>query len=278
MTKEYIIYADESDQKGEYYSNFFGGVLVRAEDFEYINREIAKIKDEQNLFGEIKWYKVTAQYLKKYQAIIDRFFEFVKEDRVKVRIMFTQNLFVPQGLDQYQKDNTYFMLYYQFIKHAFGLKFSNQSGKNINLRIYLDKLPDTAEKISLFKSYLLNLQTIKEFQRANIKIKADQIAEVSSHDHDILQCLDVILGSMQFRLNDKHLCKPADSKRRGKKTIAKEKLYKRINENIRDIYPHFNIGISTSKKGDLANLWHHSYRHWKFIPKTHNIDPTKSKN
>lgn len=277
MTKEYIIYADESDQKGEYFSNFFGGALVRAEDFEYINRELAELKFEQHLFGEIKWNKTTEKYFEKYQAVIDKFFEFIKADLIKVRIMFTQNIYIPKGLDEYQKDNAYFMLHYQFIKHVFGLKYSNDNDLNINLRLYLDKLPDTKEKVKIFKSYLLNLQELPDFRQVNIKIKEDQIAEVSSHDHDILQCLDVILGSIQFRLNNKHLYRPAGAKRRAKKTIAKEKLYKNINRNIREIFSYFNIGISTSKKGDVKNLWHHSYRHWKFVPKNCDIDPTKSK-
>ena len=73
----------------------------------------------------------------------------------------------------------------------------------------------------------------------------DQIAEVDSHEHSILQAVDVVLGSMQFRLNDFHRAKPPGQARRGKKTIAKEKLYKRISQRIRSIYPNFNIGIST---------------------------------
>ena len=78
----------------------------------------------------------------------------------------------------------------------------------------------------------------KEFRKAKIYIKEDQIAEVSSHDHVLMQCLDVVLGSIQFRLNNKHLIKPLGKKRRGKKTIAKEKLYKYILRRIRNIYPY----------------------------------------
>ena len=33
----YIIYADESDRKGKYFSNFFGGALVRTSDRETIS-------------------------------------------------------------------------------------------------------------------------------------------------------------------------------------------------------------------------------------------------
>lgn len=112
---------------------------------------------------------------------------------------------------------------------------------------------------------------------ANLSIAYDQIAEIESHRHNILQCLDIVLGSMSFRLNDKHKEKPEGSRKRGKRTIAKEKLYQHINRRIRQLYPYFNIGISTGLKDGKANRWHHPYRHWLFIPKHSKFDMSKSK-
>jgi len=82
---------------------------------------------------------------------------------------------------------------------------------------------------------------------------------------------------MCFRLNDKHKERPLGQRFRGKRTIAKEKLYKFLLGRIKDIYPNFNVGESTGTQGDRANRWRHPYRHWKFIPKDHEIDGTKSK-
>jgi hypothetical protein len=69
---------------------------------------------------------------------------------------------------------------------------------------------------------------------------------------------------MSFRLNNKHKAIPGGKRRRGKRTVAKEKLYKHILRQIETIRPHFNIGISTGQNGDPANRWHHPYRHWNF--------------
>ncbi|MEC5395322.1 hypothetical protein [Bergeyella sp. RCAD1439] len=80
-----------------------------------------------------------------------------------------------------------------------------------------------------------------------------------------MQCLDIVLGSMSFRLNDMHKEKLQGQSRRGKRTIAKEKLYKHINSLIREIRPNFNIGISTGIDGDALNRFSHPYRHWLFI-------------
>ena len=69
---------------------------------------------------------------------------------------------------------------------------------------------------------------------------------------------------MQFRLNDKHLDKPPGSNLRGRRTIAKERVYKAISARIRGLRPNFNIGIDTGLDGEKANRWHHPYRHWLF--------------
>ncbi|BCJ87503.1 hypothetical protein skT53_24880 [Effusibacillus dendaii] len=62
----------------------------------------------------------------------------------------------------------------------------------------------------------------------------------------------------------------------GKRTIAKEKLYKHINKRIREIYPNFNIGISAGTK-NIHDRWLHPYRHWLFVPSQHKIAPEYTK-
>lgn len=266
MTCEYIIYCDESEKSGCRYSNFYGGALVRLQDIHGIIERIKQKKHELNLYGEVKWQKVTTTYLGKYLSLMNEFLDLAKADKVKLRIMFTQNDLQPQNLQSYHREHEYFILYYQFIKHAFGLRYSNEGGNPIEIRIYFDKLPDTQEKSELSKDFVHGINRWPEFKRARIRILRDQLAEVTSHKHVILQCLDVVLGAMQFRLNNKHKIKVAGSKRRGKRTIAKEKLYKHINNKIREIYPGFNIGITTGLQGNIANRWNHSYRHWLFRP------------
>jgi hypothetical protein len=276
LSQEYIIYCDESIDNGRYFSNFYGGVLVRSSDLNQVQKVLLDRKTELNLLKEAKWSKVTDKYLSKYLGLMETFFALVEVDKVKTRIMFTQNSIVAKSLRFEQLENEYFLLYYQFVKHAFGLQYSNSTNSPIQVRLYFDDLPDTREKVANFKVYIAGLNRFRQFEDANIKIPLDQIAEVNSHDHPVLQCLDVVLGSMQFRLNDKHKEKPEGSRVRGKRTIAKEKLYVYINQRIRKIYPNFNIGISTARS-DVRNTWLHPYRHWLFKPKEHEIDSSKTK-
>lgn len=273
--REYVIYTDESDKDGRYFSNFYGGVLVRSTDLDDVVKRLEKCKRQENLLQEVKWQKVTANYLEKYRALMGEFFDLVAVGRIKVRIMFTQNRVVPKGLSAEQCKNEYYLLYYQFLKHAFGL--TQHGAGNVNIRVNLDQLPANREETTAFRSYILRLNLNAQFRAAGIQFRDDQIAEVNSKDHVLLQCLDVVLGGMCFRLNDKHKEKPPGQRRRGNRTIAKEKLYKFMNQRVREIHPGFNVGESTGKPGGPKDVWNHAYRHWKFVAKDHEIDKSRQK-
>lgn len=277
MKKQYLIYADESHRKGKYFSNFYGGALVDYTELEKISNELNAKKEELGLFQEVKWTKVTEQYLDKYLELINYFFEFVKSNKIKVRIMFRQNAQVPQNLTREHEEKEYFLLYYQFIKHAFGIDYCNPNEKDqVILKLYFDKLPDTKRKNKEFKGYIYALNDF--FCINNVHIYNEDIAEVDSKNHVILQCMDVILGAMNFKLNNMDKEKMLGSNRRGKRTIAKEKLYRNILRNIKVIHPNFNIGISTGWRGDFANNWIDSYRHWCFKSKNSIFDSSLTKN
>jgi len=265
--KEYIIFCDESEKSGKYYSNFYGGLIVGAAHYEKIAERLNEEKIKLNFYGEVKWDKVSERYLPKYVAFIHKFFREVRRGRLRLRIMYRQNAYDPCGLTDHHINNQYFLLYYQFIKHAFGLPHLTPRDGGTKIRLYFDQFPDTSEKAEQFKGYLLGLNMNKKFNEAKIVLSRENIAEVRSHDHVLLQGLDIVLGSMSFRLNDKHKQKPEGQRLRGKKTRAKEALYKVILAEIRKIHPNFNIGITTSMKGDMREKWASPYLHWNFRPK-----------
>lgn len=277
MAREYIIYTDESIKSGTYYGNFYGGVLLRSSDFDAVNAALRAVATSEGLLREIKWQKVTAQYLSKYIALMDAFFDLVRDNRIKVRVMFTQSKHVATGLEAYHREHSYHILYYHFLKHAFGLRYANPGGSPIRLRIYVDQLPDTTDKNALFKAFVTGLERSKEFRESRIVVPEDQIAEVDSRKHIVLQCLDVLLGAMQFRLNNRHLDKPEGSALRGSRTVAKEKLYNQLNKRIRELYPGFNIGISTGTPNGEIDRFKQPYRHWLFVPKDSRLDLTQVK-
>ena len=116
MAKEYLLYCDESVEKGIYYSDFYGGALLDSKHFEHVVKTLNLKKEQLNLFKEVKWHKVSSTYLEKYMSLIDEFFNFIKDGTIKIRIMFRQSAFEPINLSSEQKDNGFFLLYYQFIQ------------------------------------------------------------------------------------------------------------------------------------------------------------------
>jgi hypothetical protein len=270
--KEYIIFCDESDSRGKYYSNFYGGLVVGSSKYQLLTNQLNELKHQLHFFCEIKWEKVTERYLDKYITLIEHFFREVKHKNIKIRIMFTHNTMVSKSELAIRGDLKYFKLYYQFIKHAFGLSYIPYSDEGTLVRLFFDVFPHKKERAEQFKGFLLGLQENQWFKAANIKLSKSEIAEVKSHDHVLLQCLDIVLGSMNFKLNDKNKEKLPGSNRRGKKTIAKEKLYKVILKEIQAIKPNFNIGISTSVKGDKSNRWQSPHLHWCFTAEDSEFD------
>lgn len=266
---EYILYCDESSDKGTKYSDFFGGCMVNSKNATAVISALEKKKRELHLRGEIKWTKVTANYLDHYIQMMDLFFDFIGEGKIKMRVMFRKNEDTPHGKPVHEKDDKYFKLYYQFIKHSFGLKEIPAEEGKVFLRVYFDQLPDTKVKCEKFKDFVRNLPNTSDFQRVRgrLCIRKEDVADVCSHDHVLLQCADIVLGAMYFRLNELHKERPEGSRTRGKRTIAKEKLYKHINKRICELLPNFNIGISTGQRNYSHPDWELPYSHWRFIPK-----------
>jgi hypothetical protein len=275
---EYIIYADESDEGGPFYANFYGGLLVRSPHLPEVLTHLKEAKQRLRLNGKVKSDKVTPQYLGKYTALMEGLFDLVERDLVKIRIMFQHRTHVAVGLTAEQKSNTYYLLYYQFLKHAFGLRYAaDPRGLPVAVRLYLDRRSGTQERKTQFRNYIAALGSQPQFRAARISFHPEQIVEVAIDDHDLLQCIDIVLGAMQYRLNDWHKRVPEGATRRAKRTIAKEKLYKAILARVLRLYPGFNIGITTGMKGDPANRWRDRYRHWDFEPSESRSDPTRVK-
>lgn len=278
MPERFIIFCDESVEKGPFFSHFYGGVLVRANDREALEKEIQAKKEELNFRGEVKWTKITENYADKYVELVDFIFDLVEQGRMKMRIMYTQNINVPPDLDEYKVDNQYFMLYYQFIKHAFGLRYWRQEDNydTVEVSVYIDDPPQSHDKFDRFADYIASLSAFIPFSQGGVSFPRSEVAKVVSHKHNILQALDIVLGGMQSRLNEAHTKPVPPAKRRSKRARAKELVYKKIKERIWRIYPNFNIGVSTGSP-NYVERWTHPYRHWCFVPNGSTVDRSRGK-
>ena len=273
----FIIYCDESDSKGKYFPNFYGGALVEASKQKAVDAELQAKKDALNVFrGEMKWERVTPHYASKYIEFLELVFDIIARGDLKVRVMFTHNQHRP-NLQDYQIGKDYLLLYYQFLKHAFGLQYSTHGLETASAAVLLDDMPADTESINEFRRYLANLSDYPKWRKAGFSLAFDDITTVNSRDHNIMQALDIILGGVNSRLNEKHTRVIPPARRRSKRARAKEQVYAVIKRRVKELYPNFNFGVSTSVKGDLANRFHHPYRHWEFQPSDSTHDPSRTK-
>lgn len=269
------IWLDESDRHGEFYSNFYGGLLVHSRYYREVLERMRSIVEETGIRDEIKWQKVNEYHYEKYIRLVDLLFDLAKEGKLKIRIFFRHNQYCPTRLTSEERKSDYPMLYYQFIKYAFGLPYAG-IGELDALTLYLDEIPLRQAERDDFISHIRGLAKDHILKKMGLKIAEDGIIEVNSKQHLPLQFMDVILGAICFKLNGKDKLKAEGENKVGKRTIMKLKLYKHINMRIRDIYPNFNIGVTTPIRVN-SDSWTQVYRHWSFIPKYHTRDTARTK-
>ena len=226
--KEYLIFCDESVGKGEYFSNFYGGVRIGSSSLSGVLTRLNLARSTAGLTGEVKWSKTDAKCVARYEHIMSAFFNEISWGNIVARIMFTANCDIPVGLTQEHHNQRYFILYYQFLKHCFGLLHMPPHTVRPRLRIYLDEIGDTVEQVSRLRNFIRLLAA----PPSHFSIADSDISEVCSHHHLLMQCIDVVLGAMAFKLNDKNKEIPNGCTVRGKRTIAKDRLQKFIHKQI----------------------------------------------
>lgn len=269
-----FIWLDESDRHGEFYSNFYGGILVPSKHHREVIERMHSIVTEAGINDEIKWQKVNEYHYERYLRVVDELFDLAKEDKLKIRIFFRHNQFTASRLKPDEKKADYQMLYYQFIKFAFGLPFANENLDSMTL--FIDEIPLRQIERDEFLSHIRSLANDPVLKGKGLKIAEDGIIEVNSKHHLPLQFMDLILGAICFKLNEKNKLKAEGENKIGKRTLVKLKLYKHINTRIREIYPNFNIGVTTPIRIP-SDSWTQVYRHWSFIPKYHTRDASRTK-
>lgn len=270
------IWLDESDKKGSYYSNFYGGILMDSRKYDFVLKEATNLLTELGIENEIKWQNVNAYTFDRYVRIVDYIFDLLERGDAKIRIFFRNNQYKAIGLTKAHQANEFTILYYEFIKHGFGLRYCDMPLDERFVRLYIDDIPARGSQVAEFRRFILGLNYDRIFKSNHVHIRDNDIIEVDSEKHLPLQFLDLILGAMCFRLNDKHRIKDPQTGKRGKRTILKEKLYKHIYGRISVLRPHFNIGESTGII-DYRDRWRYPYSHWSFKPASSVRDYSEAK-
>ena len=213
-----FIWLDESDRHGEFYSNFYGGILVSSKHHREVMERMRSIVTEVGINDEIKWQKVNEYHYEKYLRVVDELFDLAKEGKLKIRIFFRHNQFTASRLTPEEKKADYQMLYYQFIKFAFGLPYADEELDSMTL--FIDEIPLRQSERDEFLSHIRGMANDPVLKSKGLRIADDGIVEVNSKQHLPLQFMDVILGAICFKLNEKDKLKAEGENKIGKRTLV----------------------------------------------------------
>lgn len=250
--ERYVVVCDESTRHGLNYSYFYGGAILKESNYQKIN-EVLNLYSTSKGLGEVKRTKITLTNYRNYIELLDLFFTYVKSSDIKARVMFSKN----EELDVLPKslDETYCKFYYLFLRYAFSIYYV---GQNVSLRLIFDDLPETKAACKKLKTYLVNNLNSVVIERGNrVSLKAGDIEEVNSKKHMVMQCMDVIMGLVDFHLN------ATTEERESKRGQARTYVLKFVLSKINEIHDNFVLTETTmpinSHKG-----WKDCYKHFVF--------------
>lgn len=174
----YNLYCDESgiERKGGFY---FGGIHCSPERAKRLEAQIAAFRERTGCLREMKWTKVSAKMLPSYIEFTNIFFEDAYATFVLTEVQKGDH-WLSLGRTEEER---FFQAYFRFL--------SDSMWANARYKIYLD---NQSCKKYRWKSlhYVMNMPYIRH--KTQKKIIA--LSAVDSHDQDLVQLVDVLLGAL----------------------------------------------------------------------------------
>jgi len=228
------IYCDESNHlEHSTKPMVLGAISCPFEKAKEINSRIREMKDEHGLSNnyEIKWTNVSKGKIDFYKDIVNYFFDI--DDLGFRAIIASKN-----GLDHKKYNNTHNDWYYRM----YYLLLTKIISSDLNYKICLDK-KDTLGKEKINELQKVLCRTEFDFNTSIIK----EIREVHSHQVQLVQLVDLLIGAIQFNLCSKNNPNESSAKRKLVDLIQK-KSNKTLTQNTLPSEFKFNLFFWTGKK------------------------------
>ena len=187
---DFEVYCDESclealAKKEQHLFMGIGSVWMPAELRETFKSEMIRIKSEYNVFGEVKWQKVSPKYLDMYKEIIDFFFN---SKYLRFRVILVES----DKVDHVKFNNSdaelgFYKFYYQLLK-SWIWDFNNYA-------VFVDL------KENRNKGRLNDLEGILDM--ANLFSDVTRVQGLPSEQSLGIQMADVLTGLVTAKFNNK---------------------------------------------------------------------------
>lgn len=193
-----------------------GGICVRKGSIPQIHENIDAFRQMHNMHAELKWSKVSNQKEAEYRALVELFFALNNANYLHFHsIIFDSHRANHKKFNNGDADIGLSKLYYQLILHRFSRYYPHAEG----MCVCLDRRNSSTSLNDLRN--ILNAGIAKTHGITGDPIK--QVVSQESHDDDLLQLNDVILGAVCAARNGKHkLVTGRESKRNLAKLVLEK--------------------------------------------------------
>lgn len=212
--QDYIFIADEAGISNDRFT-VVGGICMHRDTVAGVYETLKQYRATFNMNSELKWSKISNQKETEYRWLVDYFFALNNSNRLQFHaIIFDSHAWNHRKFNDGEGDTGLSKLYYQLLLH----KFMCRCGPHGSLYVCMDHRNSKTSLEDLKR--MLNAAGDRDHQ---LSCCLKQLVSKHSHDDDLLQLNDVILGAVCAVRNGKHLL--ADY-RRSKRLIALDVLEK----------------------------------------------------
>jgi len=193
-----------------------GAICLQSAFIPQVHASIQQFRDNHNMHSELKWAKVSNQKLSEYKALVEYFFALNNLNILQFHcIIFDNHGANHTKYNQGDQDVGLSKLYYQLMVHRFG----RNCGPAGDLCVCVDRRNSSTSLQDLLR--MANAGIARDCGIAHAPLK--QLIPLDSHEDDLLQLNDVILGAVCAARNGKHLLAAG---RQAKRDLAKMVLEK----------------------------------------------------
>ena len=278
--KIYEIFADEAWTQNSIplrrYWCFLGGIFGEQAELDRLDKILKAVKAKHGNHSEAKWGKITADRLPCFMEMVDCFARFVTEHNIKYRQLFYDRSYVHADTYQTAPGNLYglevqFKLYYQFIKHSFGLQHLPLQKDGAIVYLRLDDHSNQKHKDNLVR-FVQDLPRI--FNRPDLKFK---VSFINSAMTERIQICDLLMGAAGSHGNKMQSIRENGRRGMSPKQKVRESFCTHVYNHLRAIScgergtRAFNW-FETTGRINVEDSFNHKIRIWKFIPKIYYKD------
>lgn len=199
-----------------------GGIWCAKNRVRKINEDIRSIKRKYQITHEMKWVKLSASKKEAYLELINYFFD---TDDLHFRVLIVDNKqAINSKIFQQTHDDWYYKMYFHMIKTILN------PGDQYN--IYLD-ITDTKSKTKILRLSEILFNSKYDFSKKMIS----HMQVIRSHEVEIMQIVDVLIGAMAYFSRELHSVKAKKEvveliKERSGYQLTKNSLYRENKFNI----------------------------------------------